>query len=67
LYDDRDERPGVKFKDADLLGMPIRLTVGPRTLKEDSVEVKLRREKDRELVKLDELNKEFLIGRGIVT
>ena len=33
LSDDRDERPGVKFNDADLLGMPVRVTVSPRTLK----------------------------------
>ena len=34
FYDDRDERPGVKFKDADLLGFPIRVNVGGRALKE---------------------------------
>jgi len=43
LYDDRDERAGVKFNDADLLGMPIRLTVGKRGLKNGTVEMKLRR------------------------
>jgi len=63
LYDDRDESPGVKFKDADLLGMPVRLTISPRTLKEDSVEVKLRREKEWELVKLGGFNVETLIER----
>ncbi|KIH75566.1 prolyl-tRNA synthetase [Geoalkalibacter ferrihydriticus] len=42
LLDDRDERPGAKFKDADLLGIPVRLTVGARGLKEGQVEVKLR-------------------------
>ena len=42
LVDDRDERPGVKFKDADLLGMPLRLTLSPRNLKADVVEVKPR-------------------------
>jgi prolyl-tRNA synthetase len=45
LYDDRDERPGVKFKDADLLGFPIRVNVGGRSLKEGKVEVVLRRDK----------------------
>jgi prolyl-tRNA synthetase len=44
LYDDRDESPGVKFNDADLLGMPLRLTVSPRTLEKDAVELKGRRE-----------------------
>ncbi len=42
LYDDRKESPGVKFADADLIGLPIRLTVGNRTLKEGRVEMKLR-------------------------
>jgi len=52
LFDDRNESPGVKFNDADLLGMPVRLTVSRRTLKSSSVEVKLRRAKDIELVPL---------------
>jgi prolyl-tRNA synthetase len=43
LYDDRDERGGVKFKDADLLGCPVRVTVGSRALKEGVVEVRRRR------------------------
>ncbi|OSM04811.1 proline--tRNA ligase [Magnetofaba australis] len=43
LLDDRDERPGVKFKDADLLGLPVRLVVGGRSFKEDQVELKMRR------------------------
>ncbi len=42
LWDDREERPGVKFMDADLLGLPLRLTVGPRSLKEGKVEAKVR-------------------------
>ncbi|MDF3068609.1 MAG: Prolyl-tRNA synthetase [Polyangiaceae bacterium] len=44
LVDDRDERPGVKFKDADLLGMPLRLTVGKKSLESGGVEMKLRRQ-----------------------
>jgi prolyl-tRNA synthetase len=44
IYDDRDERPGVKFNDADLMGVPVRVTISPRTLKEQSAEVKLRSE-----------------------
>ncbi|HEX2568673.1 MAG TPA: proline--tRNA ligase [Polyangia bacterium] len=43
LYDDRDERPGPKFKDADLLGIPLRVTVGKKALAERVVEVKDRR------------------------
>ena len=50
LYDDREERPGVMFNDADLMGIPIRLTVSKRSLEEDSVETKLRNEADRGLV-----------------
>ena len=42
LLDDRDERPGVKFKDADLIGIPIRITVGPKGLAQGEVEVKIR-------------------------
>ncbi len=44
LYDDRDERPGVKFKDADLIGIPFRITVGPKALDRGAVEFKPRRE-----------------------
>jgi prolyl-tRNA synthetase len=43
LLDDRDERPGVKFKDADLLGMPVRVTIGNALAKEGVVEIKERR------------------------
>ena len=46
LWDDRDERPGVKFKDADLIGIPVRITVGKRA-GEGIVEYKLRRDADR--------------------
>jgi len=45
FYDDRDERPGVKFKDADLLGFPIRVNVGGRALKDGKVEVVTRRDR----------------------
>jgi len=45
LLDDRDERPGVKFKDADLLGLPIRVTVGALLAREGHVEVRARRDK----------------------
>jgi prolyl-tRNA synthetase len=44
LYDDRDERAGVKFNDADLLGMPLRVTVSRRTVRVDAVELKGRTE-----------------------
>lgn len=48
FYDDRDERAGVKFKDADLLGFPVRLTVGGRSLKEGKVELSFRRQRQAE-------------------
>ncbi|MBI4514552.1 MAG: proline--tRNA ligase [Deltaproteobacteria bacterium] len=44
LLDDREERPGVKFKDADLIGVPLRITVGPKSLARGAVEFKHRRE-----------------------
>lgn len=43
LYDDRDEHPGVKFKDADLWGVPVRVAVGKKTLAQGAAEWKLRR------------------------
>lgn len=52
LYDDRDDSPGVKFNDADLLGIPLRLTVSPRTLQSQSIELKWRKEKQTELLPL---------------
>jgi prolyl-tRNA synthetase len=47
LYDDRDERPGVKFNDADLIGIPIRLVVGGKSLAGGSVELSLRRDREK--------------------
>ncbi len=52
LLDDRDERPGVKFKDADLIGIPVRVTVGKKGMAEGIVEVKRRRGGDMEKVKI---------------
>ena len=46
LLDDRDERPGVKFNDADLVGIPIRVTVGQKGLKNGKIEIRLRNEKE---------------------
>jgi prolyl-tRNA synthetase len=53
LYDDRAESPGVKFNDADLLGMPLRVTVSPRNLDKGSVELRLRAGDENELVARD--------------
>jgi prolyl-tRNA synthetase len=50
LLDDREERPGFKFKDADLLGLPLRLTIGERGLAKGEVELKARTDKDFEAI-----------------
>jgi len=55
LLDDREARPGVKFKDADLIGIPYRITVGDKGLKEGVVELVYRRSGRRESVKLDKI------------
>jgi prolyl-tRNA synthetase len=55
LFDDRQESPGVKFNDADLLGIPIRVTISPRTLETNSVEIKERSEKEPQLVPLEKI------------
>ncbi len=55
LLDDRSESPGVKFADADLIGVPLRLTVSKKALVNESIEVKWRAEKDRALVPLNEI------------
>ena len=55
LYDDRDERPGVKFKDADLIGLPYRIAVGKKGLAEGVVELKARRSPEVTKVKIDDI------------
>ena len=57
LIDDRDERPGVKFKDGDLIGIPVRITVGDKALADGQVEVKPRTAKEAELVVVDQASK----------
>ena len=54
LYDDRDERPGVKFKDADLIGFPVRVVVGARSLADGMVELSLRRDRQKQMVPVAE-------------
>lgn len=55
LFDDRDERAGVKFNDSDLIGCPLRITVGEKGLKEGMVELKPRKETANQLVALQDL------------
>jgi prolyl-tRNA synthetase len=57
LFDDRDERPGVKFKDADLIGFPLRITVGAKSLANGQVEFSLRKDRQKQLVSPDEAMK----------
>lgn len=55
LFDDRDERPGVKFNDADLIGNPIRLTVSERALESGGVEVKRRDREEKNIIPLEDI------------
>lgn len=59
LYDDRHETAGVKFKDADLIGIPLRLVISSRTLEKDSVEWKVRSEKDSKIEKIIGIEKKI--------
>jgi prolyl-tRNA synthetase len=69
LYDDRvDQAAGVKLNDADLLGLPVRLVVSPRNLRNGMVEIKGRREKEPTLVKRDQtldLVRHQLVSAGV--
>jgi prolyl-tRNA synthetase len=65
LLDDREESPGAKFKDADLIGIPVRITIGPRALREGVIELRCRRTgkefklpRDQVMNKITELLKE---------
>ncbi|HHW71656.1 MAG TPA: proline--tRNA ligase [Firmicutes bacterium] len=55
VLDDRDERPGVKFKDADLIGFPIRVTVGPKSLEKGELEIVIRRTKEVRSLPVDQV------------
>jgi len=67
LFDDRQESPGVKFNDSDLLGIPIRVTISPRTLEKNSVEIKRRSEKEAKLLPLEGITARLkeLISQGL--
>lgn len=54
ILDDRDERPGVKFKDADLIGVPLRVTIGAKSLEKGAIELRSRRDGNTEEVPLRE-------------
>lgn len=55
LFDDRQESPGVKFNDADLIGIPIRLTISERAIKSGGIEVKKRDQKEKDIIPIDEI------------
>ena len=55
LDDDRADSPEIQFNDADLLGIPLRITISPRTLESDSVELKWRTEKKAQIVALADI------------
>jgi prolyl-tRNA synthetase len=63
LYDDRDESPGVKFTDAELLGMPLIVTISPRSLAAGGAEVTVRASGDRTIRAIDELEAELTARR----
>jgi prolyl-tRNA synthetase len=64
LFDDRLARAGEKFSDADLVGIPARLTISKRTLEQGKVEFKLRRDAKAELLSLDEAQERIRAGKG---
>lgn len=66
ILDDRDESPGVKFNDADLIGIPMRLTVSGRSLKENSVEYKARNQSEKRLILLDHVLEEILTEKAVL-
>jgi prolyl-tRNA synthetase len=60
LIDDRDERPGIKFKDADLIGIPYRITVGKRFAQEGEVEIRKRKDSETARLPVDQTKDEIL-------
>jgi len=55
LIDDRNERPGIKFKDADLIGIPIRITVGAKVMESNQIDIKVRKTGKIELVEMEQV------------
>jgi prolyl-tRNA synthetase len=58
LYDDREESPGIKFNDADLIGLPVRLTISERALDQGGVEMKMRSQVEKSIIPLNSMVKE---------
>jgi prolyl-tRNA synthetase len=55
IFDDRDERAGVKFKDAELIGIPLRVTIGRKNLSQGNVELKVRKTGENQLCPLQDI------------
>jgi prolyl-tRNA synthetase len=55
LFDDREERPGVKFKDHDLIGIPLQIVIGARGIKNGVIEMKTRRNGEKSNIAIDEI------------
>jgi prolyl-tRNA synthetase len=55
IVDDRDERAGVKFNDADLIGIPLRVTIGKKALSEQKMEVKIRKSGEVKILATDKV------------
>jgi prolyl-tRNA synthetase len=58
LLDDRDERPGIKFKDADLIGIPVQIIIGEKNLKDSKVEIKIRKDGRRIITPVSDVESE---------
>ncbi len=58
LFDDRDESPGIKFNDADLIGIPIQIIVGKKNFEKGNIEIKYRESGERKTIPIDDINKE---------
>jgi prolyl-tRNA synthetase len=63
FYDDRDERAGVKFKDADLIGIPVHIVLGERGLAEGKIEIKYRATGASEMVSLEGFDPKALLSK----
>lgn len=62
ILDDRDERAGIKFKDADLIGFPYQVVVSDRHIKDGNVEIKVRKTNERKIIQADKVSDTFSIG-----
>jgi prolyl-tRNA synthetase len=64
ILDDRDERAGVKFKDADLIGIPAKIILGTRSLKDGNIEIKFRKDKQTLFTRIEQLGESLRQARG---